>query len=253
VETELELGNHTEVAASAAESPEQVVVLRLADPQRRAVSRDSFVGHDCVTSQAESSCQPAHAPPSVRPPTPVWETLPAVVANRRPVPLGPGRPARRHPAPTARRASGSIRTERHSRKVDQQSAVRHANNQDAVTAAPDARFPDRAGASEVDRSRHIFATGALHRHRWTTVHHGVPDTAARVVADVSSSITCPATRSRSWRTSTWSVLLVIELITTIQSATAVGPQRKRHSRHHPERLGWSRELIAPAGNRPLAC
>jgi hypothetical protein len=49
--------------------------------QQLAVGAYHLEPGDVVAGQPELSRQPPHPTPSVRPPTPVWETLPAVVAS----------------------------------------------------------------------------------------------------------------------------------------------------------------------------
>ena len=62
VQLELERGDDPEVAAAAAQRPEQVGVLVGADPAHRAVSGDDLERDHVVAGQAVLAHQPADAP-----------------------------------------------------------------------------------------------------------------------------------------------------------------------------------------------
>jgi hypothetical protein len=81
VQGELELGDHAEVPAATTQPPEQVVVLGLAGLQPLTLGGDQLEAGDVVAGQPVAPCSQPIPPPRVRPPTPVWETLPAVVAS----------------------------------------------------------------------------------------------------------------------------------------------------------------------------
>ena len=99
VQPELELGDHAEVAAAAAQRPEQVRVLVLGRPQDRpSAVTTSAETRLSIASPCRWPSQPM-PPPRVSPPTPVWLTCPRWWPARVPGWPRPCRRAARRPPP----------------------------------------------------------------------------------------------------------------------------------------------------------
>ena len=81
VSVELERGHDAEVAAAAAQRPEQLGVLVLARMDPLAGRRDELDRGEGVAGQAVARSSQPEPPPSVSPATPVLETRPPVVAS----------------------------------------------------------------------------------------------------------------------------------------------------------------------------
>ena len=105
VQPELELGDDAEVAAAAAQRPEQVRVLgrRSRGHGGRRPARPRADSRLSIVSPCSRLSQP-HPPPSVSPPTPVWLTVPA--GHGEAVLLASRRRARPRVAPPPTRARG---------------------------------------------------------------------------------------------------------------------------------------------------
>ena len=177
-----------------------VTTPKLPPPPRRPQKRSGFsvavartVSPSAVTTVYDSTLSQASPnwrasqpmpPPSVSPPTPVCETLPAVVAR----PCGRVERSRvRRSAPpwtVARRRSGSTADLAHRRQVDHQAALGHGQPQDAVPAALDRDLETRI-ASMADRRRDVVRRRAASDERRPPIDHRVPDLAMVVVGRVA--------------------------------------------------------------------
>src|SRR5215207_179766 len=80
MELELESGCDTEVAA-AAQRPEQLGLLTLAHVQIFGTGRHEIDRHQVVAGEAVQRPSQPNPPPSVKPPTPVCDSVPPVVAS----------------------------------------------------------------------------------------------------------------------------------------------------------------------------
>ena len=185
VGTKLERGDDAEVAAAAAKRPEQIRVLVGARTHRRAVGEHDLGGQQRVDRSSPwwRMSQPI-PPPSVSPPTPVWETWPAGTA--RPCAwVAASSSARSVPPPTRTiRRSGSTWTELKRADVDADCAVAHRPAGDGMaTGADRERRPRRA--SGTDRRSDIVGIRRKGDGRRRAVDGAVPSHASRVVVGVS--------------------------------------------------------------------
>ena len=125
---ELELGDHAEVAAAAAEGPEAGRRSRRptrARPGRRPVTTSADDEVVACSGRALRVSQPM-PPPRVRPPMPVWLMKPPGTA-RPCCCVAPSRSAHVAPPPQrARRAGASTVTSAHRAEVDHDAVVAHA-------------------------------------------------------------------------------------------------------------------------------
>ena len=183
MQLELEGRHHTEVAAAAADRPEQVVVLGLAGPHRPAISGDHIGREQVVDAQPVTAGQVAdaaaqgetrntggrHDPTSGRQPVRVGRI----------VEVAPGRAAAR-PRRACRRIDVHMP---HQRQVDDQTVIVAAEPRRAVPPTADREIqPVLPG--EIHRAHHVRGLlGADHRPR-PPVEHAVVHRAGLVVASV---------------------------------------------------------------------
>ena len=121
---------------------------RTTSPAAVTTSKDSTLSQ---VSPHWRASQPI-PPPRVRPPTPVCETLPAVVASPYGWVATSSAPSRAPPCTHARRRSGSTRDPAHGGQVDHQPALRHRVPGHTVPAAPDADLQAIAPGQGAPRS-----------------------------------------------------------------------------------------------------
>ena len=185
-EPELELGDHAEVPAPAAQPPEQLGVLLGRGADDLAGRRDHLERHHVVAGQAVLAGQPAHpaaqgqaADPGMgdvagrhRPArTPGWPRR-ARPAGHRPGPTPAAAPGRRVRRPSASgRSSARPRAPRARRRCGRRTGCRSP-----VPRGGPARRPRRRPGLP-----------AAHDQRGTPVHHGVPDGAGLVVPRLARS------------------------------------------------------------------
>ena len=180
VQPELELGDDAEVAAAAAQAPEQVRVTGLVDMQPVAVGGDQLVRLHVVARQPEPAREPAHA-----------------AAERQPADAGVGDVARGrgqsmlhrgaiqraeqraalHPCATA---LGIDADAAHRSQVDHQPAVGDAQPEHAVPSAAHADL-EVALAAVPDRLGHVVRVRAAHDRARPAVDHRVPHRPCLVV------------------------------------------------------------------------
>jgi hypothetical protein len=181
VQPELEPGHNAEVAAAAAEPPEQLRVAGLVDVEPFAVGGDQLVARDVVAREPEPAREPAHSPAEGQ------------AADARVGDVAGGRgEAVRHRGPIERAeqcaaldpgapALGIDADAPHRRQVDHQAAVRDAEPEDAMTAAADADL-EVALAGVADRLHHVVGARAPHDRRRPAVDHRVPHRPGLVIA-----------------------------------------------------------------------
>ena len=164
-------------------------------------------------SQASPNCRASQPipPPRVRPPTPVCETLPAVVARpyslRRAVQFAQQRAALDPGEPLVGIDADRV----HRRQVDHQPAVGNGVPGDVVTAAAD---PDLqvAAAAEPDRGSDVGGARGTGRCGRAPVDHRVPDRPA------SSYPVSPGAAVVQW-----SEVLVVIVVLLVASGGATPP------------------------------
>ena len=186
MERELERRDDAEVAAAAAQRPEQLGLRRA--PRRRA--QRAVGGDDASRSAGCRSVRPwrrvsqPKPPPSVRPATPVVELMPSGVARpcacAAAIEVGEQRAgADARGAPRRVDLDGA-----HRRQVDHQAAFGDGVAGDVVAAAAHAeQHPVRGG--EADRRLHVALVQAARDQRRAAIDGGVPDLARVVVAGVA--------------------------------------------------------------------
>ena len=184
VEPELEAGHDAEVAAAAADRPEQVGVRLGVHAQKlpsavttSAASRSSIV-RPCLRTRKPTP------PPSVSPPIPTEPVSPK--RSRQAVLCGgfrvaAGGDAAAHPS----RAALDVDLQPvQVAEVEHDAALGRAVARDAVGAAPD-RELDSGLARECDHSRDVVGVGGADDRRGPAVDPSVEDRAAFVVAGLS--------------------------------------------------------------------
>jgi hypothetical protein len=195
VEPELELGHDAEVAAPAAQPPEQIGLGGLVDTQPPAVGGDQLVRLHVVARQAEPAREPAHA-----------------AAEREPADAGVGDVSRRRGQPVLHRdaveraeqrpalhpratALGVDADAAHRRQVDRQAALRDAQPEHAVPSAAHADL-EVLPAAEADRLDHVVRVRAAHDRPRPAVDHRVPHR-PRLVISRRAVFEEPAARRRT--------------------------------------------------------
>ncbi len=180
VQLELELGHHAEVAATAAQPPEQLGVLVRRCTHDLATRGDQLERDHVVAGQPVLSREPPMAPPRVRPPTPVCETLPAVVAMTCGWVAASSAPSREPPWTHARRRSGSTRTS----PIGVRSIIRPPSG----TASPDDTVSAAANPDlktflpcERDSTYDVAGLPTADDQRRVPIDHGVPHRTGLVV------------------------------------------------------------------------
>jgi hypothetical protein len=183
VQPELELGDHAEVAAAAAQRPEQVRVLLRAGPQHLAGGGDDLGGQQVVTRQPELRGEPAEPAAQGQPADP--GVADRAAGSGQPVRLG-GRVELRQRGPAAGPGGPRARVHRHlvdGAEVDGQAAVADRRAGEAVRAA--AHRDLQAGVlREPDRGGHVAGVGAAGDHGRVSVDGAVPHRTGLVIVPV---------------------------------------------------------------------
>jgi hypothetical protein len=184
VQPELEGGDDAEVAAAAADRPEQVGVLPLAGPHALAVGQHQLGGEQVVDGEAAAAGQVAQAAAKGEAADAGGGDDPARGGQAElaggPVHLPPGGAAA-DPDRSALRVDLDVVQRR---QVEHDPVVAGAEAGAVVPAAPDGqRQPVPAG--EADHLGHGAGVGALGDHRRPLVDHRVVDGAGGVVAGVA--------------------------------------------------------------------
>ena len=120
-------------------------------------------------------------PPSVSPPTPVWETLPAVVVSPCSIAARSSAPSSAPPCTHARRRSGSTRTP----PIGRRSIISPpSGTHSPSTLCPPQRTPISRSCSRrvADRLGHVVGVRAAHDRPRPALHHRVPHRPCLVVS-----------------------------------------------------------------------
>ena len=183
VGAEGEAGDDAEVAAAAAQRPEQLGVLARADLDHLAARQHELKGDEVVAGEAVLAGEPAD---------------PAAERQAGHPGLGhdPGRddqPVRRGRGVDVAEPAAAARVHQPGRRidgdlaqpgqVDGQAAVRHGLAGHVVTAAADRRR-QAVLAGHVDRGHHVLGAGAAQDQAGPPVDHGVPDQPGPLVVGV---------------------------------------------------------------------
>jgi hypothetical protein len=181
VELELEGGHHAEVAAAAAQRPEQVRVLRLAGGQEAAVGGDHVGRQQVVAGQAVRPGEVADAAAQGEPGDAGGGHHPAGGGQAKAV----GGVVEVAPGGAALHAGGTTLGvdphPTHGGQVDDQAAVVGGEAVDVVAAAAD-RDEQVLLAGSVDRGDDVGGVGAAGDRRGVPVDHAVVDRSGGVVA-----------------------------------------------------------------------
>ncbi len=184
VELILEGRHDAEIAAAAAQRPEQVGILLGACLPQLAIGRDHLGRYQVVDRQAMLSPSQPRPPPSVSPPMPVFDTVPPVVAR----PCACVAAVEIAPLDAAlgtRCPLGGIDADRlHRRQVDNQASIIGAIAGGAVAAASN-RHQQAPRSRKIHSLLHVGSIHALHDHRRAAIDIAVPDPAGRLVALVT--------------------------------------------------------------------
>ena len=184
VQTILEGGHQAQIAAAAAQAPEQVGVVGGARRQQAAVGGDDVGRQEIVDDETALAHQPAETAPERE------------AGNPRRRDLTPGRGqaerlrlvieiAPRHAGLRRHRAPLPIDPDAlHRRQVDHEPAVADGVAGDVVTAAAHGD-QQLVGPREIDGGEHVGRTGAPRDQGGLAVDRAVPDTAGGVVAGVT--------------------------------------------------------------------
>ena len=180
MQPELELDDDSEVAATAAQAPEQVGVLIGGRAHDVAVRGDDGAGHDVVAGETVLAGQPAHAAAQRQPADAGVRDVagrggeaeglrgPVQRAEHRAA-LHPGAPRDRIDGDTAQRG-----------EVDHEPAVRDGEAGDVVAAATDADL-QVALTGGAHRGDDVVDRGALDDQLRAVVDHPIPDRPGGVV------------------------------------------------------------------------
>ena len=186
VELEGELGDDTEVAAAAAQPPEQVGVLAGVGADDAAIRQDDGRRDQVVAGQAVGIAQPAETA-AERQAGHAGDADHAAggrqsVGLRRRVDIAPGRAAADKRQPLLGVDADGV----HRAEVDDESVVDGGVAGDVVAAAA---YRDRQGvqAGEVQRQGNVVRVRAAGDQRRVAVDHPVPDEARFVVAGVGGT------------------------------------------------------------------
>lgn len=184
IELELEAGDDAEVSAAAAQSPEQVGILRIAGVYQPAVSRDDIRREEAVDGHAVLPAQPAETAAKRQaghPRSRVYaQGRGKAMRLRGRVEVGQGaagldgRPAGNRVHPDAL----------HQRKINHQAAIADGIASDVVPAAAN-RYEEAVLAGESHCGDDVFRRNTAGDHRGSAVNHGVPNLARLVVARVA--------------------------------------------------------------------
>ncbi len=181
LQAELELGHDAEVAAAAAQAPEQLGIAARVDMEPVALGGDQLVRRHVVARQPEPAREPAH-PAAERQPADagvghVARGRGQSVLHRGVIERAEQRPAL-HPRATALRIHADAV---HRGQVDRHTTLRDAQPEHAVTAAADAEL-EVALAAVADRLGHVVRARAAHDRAWPAVDHRVPYRPSLVVS-----------------------------------------------------------------------
>jgi hypothetical protein len=184
MQPELELGDHAEVAAAAAQRPVQVGMRMPAGPDHVARGRHHLERDDVVAGQPVLPGEPAH-PAAERQATDAGVRDVArrggqAVLLRRAVERAEQRAAL-HPGPLSHRVDPY---RAHRAEVDHQPVVGYGEAERAVPAAADSDLQVEV-AGRADRGHHVRDADAADDHRRPPVHQGVPDRTRLVVPGVA--------------------------------------------------------------------
>jgi hypothetical protein len=173
VQPELELGHDPEVAAAAAQPPEQLGVVGLVNVVPVAFGRDQLVRRHVVARQAVPAREPAH-PAAER--QPADSGMGHVARGRGQSMLHRGAVERAEQSPTLHPGATALRIDdnaAHRGQVDHEAALRHAEAEHAVPAAP---HPDLevAVSGVADRLGHVVRARAADYRARAPIDHGVP-------------------------------------------------------------------------------
>ena len=181
VQPELELGHDAEVAAAAAQAPEQLRVAGLVDTQPLALGRDQLVRRDVVARQPEPAREPAH-PAAERQPADAGVGHVAGGRGQSMLHRGAVERAEERPALHPRAAALGIDTDAaHRGQVDLEPVLRDAEAEHAVPAAAHADL-EVLLAAVADRLGHVVRARAADDRPRPAVDHGVPHRPGLVVS-----------------------------------------------------------------------
>ena len=183
VEAKLELGDDAEVAAAAANPPEEIGVLGRACLHELALRRDQVHGQEPVDCQPVLSLKPADAAPEREARDPGVGDDPA--GCRQPELLGLAVELAPEHACLGRRGA-RLRIDAdplHRPQIDHDAAVADRQAGEAVAAAADRDLEPRL-ASESQRGDHVGHVGAAGDQRRGSVDRPVPDLAMLVVVGI---------------------------------------------------------------------
>ena len=184
VQPELELGHDAEVAAAAAQAPEQLGLAGIVDADPLARGRDQLERLHVVARQPVLAGEPAHAAAERQPADAgvghVARGRRQPVLHRRAIER-PEQRAALHPGATALRVHADAA---HRRQVDHEPVVRDAHAEHAVPAAAHADL-EVAFTPVGDRLGHVVRARAAHDRPRAAVDHGVPHRPGLVVAGIA--------------------------------------------------------------------
>ena len=184
MESELEAGDHAEVAAAAPERPEEVGVLGRTGAHHLTGRGHDLGGLEIVHGHAVLAAEPAEAPAERQ----SGDAGGGVDTDRRgePVGLGGGVEVReRGTALDGGAAPGGVHARgRHLREVDHEPVVAQGVAGDVVAATADGEY-EPAVPREVHRANDVRRGGAARDDRGALVDHCVPDLPGAVVGPVA--------------------------------------------------------------------
>ena len=177
-------GDDAEVAAAAAQRPEEVLVRSaLAVTKEPSASTTSALNRLSIVSPCLRVRWP-RPPPRVSPPTPVVEMIPAGVARPKAWRRGPGRPAAAPPSDPRGARLESTRTPR--------MGARSITSPSSTSPSPGPLWPpprtamlEPVLAAEVDRAHHVGHVAQRAISAGTPVDHPVVEATSVVVAGVA--------------------------------------------------------------------
>jgi hypothetical protein len=181
MEPELELGDDAEVAAAAAQAPEQLRVSGRVDAEPVALGGDQLIRRHVVARQPEPAREPAHAAAERQAADAgvgdIARGRGQSMLHRRAIERAQQRPAL-HRGATARRIHAHAA---HRAQVDHEPAVRDAHAEHAVPSAAYANL-EVLFAAVTDRLGHVVRARAAHDRPRPPVDHRVPHRPGLVVS-----------------------------------------------------------------------
>ena len=185
VQLELEAGHHAEVAAAAADRPEEIGVLGGAGAAQAAVGGDDVGGEQVVDGHAELAADPAEAAAEGQ----AGDAGGRVDAGRQREAVRLGRGVDVGEERAGLDAGGALdgidRDGAHLREVEQERVVGDGEAADLVAAAAD-RQDQAVVAGEVHRGLDVAGRGGADHQAGMAVDHRVPERAGVVVAGVAA-------------------------------------------------------------------